>query len=170
VRHRQQTKALERLAQAADSSQYVALRPERLVRSLTPVSADYEPTRTIGGLESHQSVKEGAVRRCPLILRPSCSFMARGPTPPAPAGHRGPSHSAGGATIHGRAGKRADRGGGGVARVHGVAAGGRDAADPERRRGDEPQQSMRVCDTGMRPWVDLGDGRRAYSKRTVPLV
>jgi pimeloyl-ACP methyl ester carboxylesterase len=50
-----------------------------------------------------------------------------------PAGHRGPSHSAGGTAIHGRAWERADRRGGGLARVHGVAAGGRDAADPERR-------------------------------------
>jgi hypothetical protein len=53
-----------------------------------------------------------------------------------PGGHRGPSHPAGGTAIHGRAWECTDRGGGGLARVHGVAAGGRDAADPERRRGD----------------------------------
>ena len=49
-----------------------------------------------------------------------------------PTRHPGPSHSACGAAIHGRAWERADRGGRGLARVHGVAAGGRDAADPER--------------------------------------
>jgi hypothetical protein len=53
-----------------------------------------------------------------------------------PGGHRGPSHPAGGTALHGRARERTDRGGGGLPRVHGVAAGGRDAADPERRRGD----------------------------------
>jgi hypothetical protein len=31
-----------------------------------------------------------------------------------------------------------------LARVHGVAAGGRDAADPERRGGDQPQPAVRV--------------------------
>jgi pimeloyl-ACP methyl ester carboxylesterase len=61
-----------------------------------------------------------------------------------PAGHRGPSHSTCGAAIYGRAWEGADRGGGGLARVHGVTAGGRDAADPERRRGDEPQHGVRV--------------------------
>jgi hypothetical protein len=59
-----------------------------------------------------------------------------------PGGHRGPSHSAGGAAIHGRAWERTDRGGGGLARVHGVAAGGRDAADPERCGGDQPQPAV----------------------------
>ena len=50
----------------------------------------------------------------------------------------------GGAALHGRARERADRGGGGVARVHGVAAGDRDAADPERGGGDQPQPAVRV--------------------------
>ena len=49
-----------------------------------------------------------------------------------------------GSASWGRACERADRGGGGVARVHGVAAGGRDAADPERRGGDQPQPAVRV--------------------------
>ena len=35
-----------------------------------------------------------------------------------PGGHRGPSHSAGGAAVHCRAWERADRGGGGLPRVH----------------------------------------------------
>jgi hypothetical protein len=51
---------------------------------------------------------------------------------------------AGRAAIHGRAWKRADRGGGGLARVHGVAARGRDTADPQRRRGDEPEPAVKV--------------------------
>jgi pimeloyl-ACP methyl ester carboxylesterase len=60
-----------------------------------------------------------------------------------PAGHRGSSHPAGGATIHGRAWKRADPGGGSLPRVHGLAAGDRDTADPQRRRGDKPQPAMK---------------------------
>ena len=34
-----------------------------------------------------------------------------------------------------------------ITRVHGVPAGGRHAADPERRRGDEPQPGVRVSDS-----------------------
>jgi pimeloyl-ACP methyl ester carboxylesterase len=60
------------------------------------------------------------------------------------ARHRGPSDPAGGAAIHGRAWERADRRGGGLACVHGVPAGGRDAADLERRRGDQPQPAVRA--------------------------
>jgi pimeloyl-ACP methyl ester carboxylesterase len=59
-----------------------------------------------------------------------------------PGGHRGPSHPAGRAAIHGRAWERTDRGGGGLARVHGVAAGGRDPADPERCGGDQLQPDV----------------------------
>ena len=44
----------------------------------------------------------------------------------------------------GRAWERANRAGGGLTCVHGVAARGRDAADPERRRGDDLQQDVEV--------------------------
>ena len=79
---------------------------------------------------------------CADVDPETAKVMAATQRPWSGAGYRGPSHPAGGATIHGRAWERTDRGGGGLARVHGVAAGGRDPADPERCGDDQPQPAV----------------------------
>jgi len=88
-----------------------------------------------------------------VTQRPWSGAAAATPSGPArvafnpvvvPARHRGSRHSACGTALHGQAWERANGGGGGLACVHGVAARGRDAADPERRRRDEPQPGVTV--------------------------
>jgi hypothetical protein len=54
------------------------------------------------------------------------------------ARHPRPRHPTSRAALHGRARQRPDPGGGGLPRIHGLPAGGRDPADPERGRGDQP--------------------------------